>query len=335
MCSLFPTQQRQPIHVGFLGPSGSYSEQALKSLVQNLSIQTVESVPKALFIPVASLRQLIQSVSESHLFWAVLPVENALEGSVLEVMEAFGKPEANLDILLEWSIPIQHVLAALPEVSLEEIQTVLSHPQALGQCRETLYEQFGDRLVLKATSSTSDAIQTLTSDLTQTHARQMAVIASAQAAQEAGLQILLENVADASHNTTRFLMVCAKQQAEASRESVAAHLEKNRLGLPRLKTSVCFQTLDEPGALVKVLQAFYQAGFNLSKIESRPSRTRLGEYRFFMDAIGDCSPEAVPSLWEKIHPLMTMVSVLPAYWSLGELLSAKSRESLQQGLGGA
>jgi prephenate dehydratase len=267
-------------------------------------------------------------------FWAVLPVENALEGSVLEVLEALNRPETELDILVEWSIPIQHVLAVLPqskqpeiqllEIQLTDIQTILSHPQALGQCRETLYEQFGERLALNPTASTSDAIQLLQAMADSSQVRTTAVIASRQAAKAAGLTVLLDNVADAPHNTTRFVLVCSRQNGDAGRHMFSALLEDTSICLPRLKTSVCFQTLDEPGALVKVLQAIYHAGFNLSKIESRPSRTRMGEYRFLMDAIGDCTPEAVPSLWDKIRPLMTMVSVLPAYWSLGELLPAKS-----------
>jgi prephenate dehydratase len=318
------------MHVGFLGPFGSYSEQALHCLFDTLSL--FEHVPQALFTPVGSLRQLIQAVSSDTVFCAVLPVENALEGSVLEVLEALSRPETELDILLDWSIPIQHVLAVLPqtppgtiqlkEIQLEDIQTILSHPQALGQCRETLYERFGEGLTCIPTASTSDAIQSLQALSDPKQGRTTAIIASAQAAQTAGLTVLMDNVADAPHNTTRFVLVCSKQHGAACRQLFSTLIENSAQGLPRLKTSVCFQTLDEPGALVRVLQAVYQAGFNLSKIESRPSRTRMGEYRFFMDAMGDCTPESVPGLWEKIRPLMTSVSVLPAYWSLGEHLPA-------------
>lgn len=295
-----PLSSQESPALGYLGPAGSHSHEALKRLLDCVGGPFAAC-------PYGSIRQLLLAVAHQKLAAAVVPVENALEGSVADVLEPLGQDRHGLAVVLEWSIPIRHCLAVTANDE-RPIGRVLSHPQALGQCRENLWQRFGEGVMAQATASTSEAIA-LVAAQPQDSVERWAAIGSKWAAQEAGLVVLDEDLSDAPGNATRFFLVTAKDSG------LVLNLKP---GLAQ-KTSFCFSTLDEPGALVSVLMCFKNAGINLSKIESRPSRRQLGEYVFYVDATGDWSQAAQPAFFKALMQGVKTCQVMGPYGCLGHL----------------
>ncbi len=258
--------------VAFLGPKGTYAEQAAVALAR------LENLSGPDLIPFNGLRTVIEKLANQNCEAAVVPIENSVEGGVTTTLDClWTHPEISIRRALV--LPIRHSLFSSGE--LGSISEVLSHPQALAQCNEWLTKNLPDALHLP-TSSTSEAVRMVHGS----HFR--AAIASQQAGLEAGLKELAFPINDVAGNCTRFLMLeYGKIHQKGDIASIAFSLKKN-----------------SPGALLEALSYIANAGVNMSRIESRPSKRELGEYIFFVDIeVAENQEDIATALINKLEPL--------------------------------
>lgn len=250
--------------VGYLGPAGTFSEQALL---------TQPDLAAAVRVPFESFADLLFAVHEGTLDYGFVAVENAIEGSVNITMDTLAF-DVDLLIQREVILPVEMNLMVRPGVSLSEITTVSSFPHAYAQCRTWLRANLPAAELL-ATSSTAGAAEAVAG----TDDRSLAAIANARAADVYGLEILAHDIEDHPENATRFALVA-------------------RSGVPHPtghdKTSmVVFQRADTPGSLLGILQEFAARRINLSLLLSRPTKTALGDYCFLIDADGHLADDVM------------------------------------------
>ncbi|CAI9117340.1 OLC1v1018716C1 [Oldenlandia corymbosa var. corymbosa] len=233
------------LRVAHLGVPGSYSEAAAGKAYPN-------SVP----LPCKQFEAAFEAVELRIADRAVVPVENSLGGSIHENYDLLLRHR--LHIVGEVLLRVRHSLLALPGVRKEHLRRVLSHPQALSQCEHTLTSQMGPNVRREAFDSTAGAAEFVAAN----NLRDTAAIASAHAAELYGLQVLEDGMEDDSGNLTRFLIL--------AREPFIPRTGR------RFKTSIVFAGNDRegPGVLFKVLSAFGLRNIGLTKIESRPHRSR-------------------------------------------------------------
>ena len=187
-------------------------------------------------------------------------------------------------------MPIVHSLVVGPETRLEDVGVVLSHPQPLLQCRGYLERELpGVRT--EAALSTAEAVERIVVR------GDAAAIAPRRAADLHGGVVLEEGIEDDHRNATRFV-VLTTQDAEPSGDD---------------KTSLMFSVRDEPGALVRILQSFAEAGVNLTKIESRPAREALGVYIFLVDCDGHRAQPPLREILEQLRPQTSELKVFGSY----------------------
>ena len=239
------------MRLAFLGPVGTYGEQA----AQRLALLAEFSEPT--LVPQQGIRAVIQALAAGDCEAAVVPVENSVEGGVTACLDALWEhPELAVDRALV--LPIRHALVG--SGPMEAISEVLSHPQALAQCSQWLADHLPAALQLP-TSSTAEAARMVRGS------RFRAAIASREAAAEQGLPVLAYPINDVPGNCTRFLLLRrGPRSLEGPLASLAFSLQANR-----------------PGALLEALGCFARQGLNMSRIESRPSKREMGEYLFFVD----------------------------------------------------
>lgn len=247
--------------IGYLGPVGTYSEQAALTYAEWWSAQTQQPLPQLL--PFVSIAQTLYEVAEGRIDLAIAPVENSIEGSVTATLDTLWQAE-NLEIRQAFSLPIVHVLIA-QTADLNAIHQVYSHPQPLGQCRDWLYQNLPDAELIP-THSTTEALKFVEGAT--------AAIASERAAQIYNMPVRARSIQDHPDNSTRFLAISRPDSSVA----IPA------VNLP-VYTSIAFSLMqNSPGILVKLLQIFAERQINLSRIESRPSKRSVGDYIFFIDA---------------------------------------------------
>ncbi|GAB4239435.1 MAG: prephenate dehydratase [Stanieria sp.] len=257
------------LKIAYLGPTGTNSETVTLAYANWLAQNHRQ---EAILCPYPTIALAAKAVANQEVDLAVVPVENSIEGSVAITLDTLWQLE-QLKIIQSLVLPISHALLSC-SLSWQEIKTVYSHPQALGQCQQWL-EQFVPSAKLIPTNSTTEALQYLTDDLTS------AAIASPRAAKLYNIPILADHINDYPDNCTRFWVLSLDPTSNGSYLSLAFSLPENA-----------------PGALVKPLQIFANQGINLSKIESRPTKRSLGEYIFFIDIesnIGNASLQTVLS----------------------------------------
>ena len=269
------------ISIAHLGPTGTYSETAALAYKNWLAKHQQQ---EAILSPQPSIALALSSVVQEKSKYAVVPVENSIEGSVVITLDRLWE-QTSLKILRAFTIPITHSLLSC-NTSLEEITTVYSHPQALGQCQKWLATNLPQVQLIPA-NSTTEALQLL-KEYPNT-----AAISSARAAEIYQIPILEAGINDRMDNCTRFLVVGSETSTYGSYLSLAFSLPKN-----------------VPGALVKPLQIFAARELNLSKIESRPTKRSLGEYIFFMDVEGSLQN---PIIQEAIAELEQHTEVLKIF----------------------
>lgn len=283
--------------VGFLGPTGTFSEQAMLRLCGDA----------ATGVAVPSIITLIEAVAgRAHLAgWqgeaisgAVVPIENSTEGGVGATLDTLVEHD-DLTITAELDLPIEQLLLGRPGVELEQIEQIYSHPQGLAQARRFLARELPDVPVVP-TASTAEGVQLVAGS----PERAIAAIGSRFAAEAYGCVVLAADIQE-QVNVTRFVLV---QRAT----DVAEHglLAMPGAGEGERKTTVMFQGDGDasPGWLVRCLSEFAFRGVNLSKIESRPLRGQLGHYRFFADAEGD--PAVDPQVHAAIEGLRNHCDVV-------------------------
>lgn len=279
-------QDTMTVSIAHLGPPGTYAEQAALAYVNWVRQETGQ---EAILCPYPSIAQTLRAVDQGEVDLAVVPVENSIEGSVAVTLDTLWQLD-KLQIQLALVLPIAHALLSRAQ-SLESIQTVYSHPQALAQCQGWL-EQFLPNVRLIATNSTTEVLQQLEHDCT------ISAIASLRASQLYNLPILASGINDYPDNCTRF-WVLAQNQSQikgASHTTLAFSMRAN-----------------VPGALVKPLQVFAQRGINLSRIESRPSKRSLGDYLFFIDLEADTNSALVQSALAELAAYTEILKLFGSY----------------------
>jgi prephenate dehydratase len=277
------------VRYGFLGPRGTYTEEALLSIakVKNEELVAFSTEP-----------EVIKAVENGEVDKGIVPIENSIEGSVNATLDVLAF-EANIVIEKEVIIPINHHLIARAGLSFEDIKVVVSHPQATAQCRHYLMEKLpGVRI--EAANSTAEAVKIVAEGKDKA-----AAIGSKLAAKLYGLKILDSAIEDFRDNKTRFIIV--------------GHEPASRTGYD--KTSiVCFIYEDRPGSLLQILQEFAYRYINLTKIQSRPTRKALGDYCFFIDLEGHVDDPNVASALKCLKCKIREVKILGSYPRAGELI---------------
>lgn len=265
----------------FLGPAGTYGEQATRQLAE------LEGFVNAELVPQLGIRAVVQALAQGTCEAAVVPVENSVEGGVTACLDALWE-HPDLTVARALVLPIRHAL--LGSGPMEGISEVLSHPQALAQCSQWLAEHLPQALQLP-TSSTAEAARMVAGS------RFRAAIASRQAAAEHGLQELAYPINDVPGNCTRFLLLRRGARAsEGPMASLAFSLHSN-----------------QPGALLKALGCFAQRGLNMSRIESRPSKREMGEYIFFVDLELPEGATPLEAALAELRPLCEHLALFGAY----------------------
>lgn len=266
------------VSVAFQGEPGSYSEEAAISFFgKEISTQ-----------PCTSLKGVFANLEEGRAQYAVIPVENSLQGSIGESYDLLLDSE--FKVCGEIELRVSHCLIALPSADLGSIRTVYSHPQALGQCR-TFLEHLGYEIVPAYDTAGSVKIVRERGDA------RCAAIASARAAEIYGMHILARGIEDNPHNSTRFFIL-ASQDAEPT---------------GRDKTSIALALRHRPGSLYSFLSHFSQAGINLTRIESRPTRQKPWEYNFYIDLQGHRKDEVVRNALTQAEADAVFIKILGSY----------------------
>ncbi len=266
----------RPHKVSYFGQPGSYTNQAA---VKNFG-HAVEYVSRP------SISDVFKDIETGRCDYGCVPVENSTEGSVSHTLDRL----MNSDVLIcaEVNLPIHHHLMA--KCSREEIKKVYSHIQALGQCRNYLYENMPEVEQIVA-ASTTQAAKTVLDEPNS------AAIASYLAAEIFGLDIIESNVEDFSSNVTRFLIL-GRQETEPTGND---------------KTSICFATKERAGALYDCLKPLRDANINMSMIESRPAKTANWEYCFFIDVDGHQKDAILKEAFAKLEDLCKFFKIIGSY----------------------
>lgn len=247
----------QPLRIGYLGPPGSFShEAATKHFGQSVSYEDVHEVA-GVFVEVV----------RGHCSYGLAPIENSTVGGIVETLDALLEHGSDIRIYAELILNVHHALLANCEP--REVRRIHSKPEALGQCRNWLATQYPNAELVPA-PSTSRAIQTAKAENLLEPGRGSAAIGSLLGGRLYGMNVLFQEIEDNPNNLTRFFIL-SQQEARPSGDD---------------KTSIMFATADEPGALVRVLQAFHDQKVNLTHIDKRPSGKVNWSYTFFVDAAG-------------------------------------------------
>lgn len=269
---------QQPLKVVFLGPEGSFSHQAAFH----------EFGGSAELLPVASFGDVFEEVENGRASYGVVPVENSIEGSIGIVLDLLSG--SNLTISAEVFEKINLYLLS-KSGSLKGIKVIASHPQPLAQCRNWLGKNLPNRK-LRETSSTAEAAKLACRN------KGVAAVASRHSASIYKLKVLGKNIEDNNWNTTRFFVIGSRASDPSGND----------------RTSIVFTLRDKPGELQKsFFQPFAEAGVNLTKIESRPSKERPWEYLFFVDFNGHREDKAIKSLIERVAKNCVYLKVLGSY----------------------
>lgn len=274
--------------IAFLGPSGTFAEEALL---------TQPDLAAATRVPMRSVPEVIAAVERGEADLGLVPIENSIEGSVSVTLDTLAF-ESELLIQREVDLPISLNLCVRPGTTMAEVRTVLSHPHANAQCRQWLARTLPDATVVAA-NSTAEAAQ----HVARSKRAGQAAIGTAFAAELYGLKLLAREIEDHPENQTRFVVVGSAIPAPTGHD----------------KTSiVCFQREDRPGSLLAILQEFAARAINLTKLESRPTKRSLGDYCFFIDFESHLADELVADCLRTLAAKQAEVKFLGSYPVAGE-----------------
>ncbi len=286
------------LRVAYLGPPGTNTDEALRAS----ATEPIEEIASA------TVRDAIMAVAEGTADRAVVPIENSLEGGVAATLDTLAGDAADVRIVSETVHPIHHHLIAAAGIELEEIGHVLSHPHALGQCSRFLRERLPGATTAAATS-TAEAVRLVTgatagatSDEGAGAGPPVAAIGSRIAAELYGATVVAERIEDRPDNVTRFVWLARAGDAQPPDAGPA-------------KTSIVFWGFndDAPGSLVSVLRELSDREINLTKIESRPRRVRLGHYMFFADLDASAAEPRVAEALDALAARVETLRVLGSY----------------------
>ena len=273
------------VRLAYLGPPGTFTEEALLSAPEAAGAEPM---------PMQTVPEVIAAVARGDVPGGVVPIENSIEGSVNVTLDTLAFESNDVVIQREIVLPVRHALLARPGVAISSIVAVVSHPHATAQCRSFLSENL-PKAEVRAANSTAEAAQLVAE---RGPIEPWAAIGTQLAARLYGLEVLAPDIEDRRENSTRFVLV--------GRESVPPTGSD--------KTSVvCFIAKDRPGALLAILHEFSDRGINLTKLESRPTKERLGEYCFFIDVEGHIEDPDVGHAIAGLRTKILDVKVMGSY----------------------
>ncbi|KFM14593.1 P-protein [Marine Group I thaumarchaeote SCGC AAA799-O18] len=273
--------------ISFQGERGAYSEAAATTFFR-------ESDDKIETISCGTFAEVLKNTENDGSDYSVLPIENSLEGSVGESNDLLLSTKLN--VIGEIYHRIHHCLIGTG--SIADIDTVYSHPQALGQCR-----QFIQKNSLKTIPSydTAGSVKII-KDLNKNNA---ASIASKNAAEIFDVPVIQDGIEDNTNNYTRFLIL--------SKKSVREVTELEEDAWSNAKTSIIFSVKHEAGALYQIIKEFTECGINLTKIESRPNKDTPWEYNFYVDYEGYQHDVQEKEMLQRIKGNCTFLKILGSY----------------------
>ncbi len=271
----------------YLGPDGSNSHLAMKNFLSLCNINSKNNVP------LRSIRDVVEAIEKDFSSFAVLPIENSIEGIVRETIDNFLKTKDSLiKIQGEISIPIKHLLLS-KNSKPDEIKKIYSHPQALAQCSEYLYKNYRNAELIDVSSTSYAAHKVSISENYD-----IAAIANETCAEIFNLNILSDDINNEKGNSTRFYIF--------GRNKLAKKEES--------KTSIILSTKNEPGALCKVLQILFRHDINLSYLDSRPSKKRLGEYLFLIELEGHIEEFKIKTAITELSSYTNFIKILGSFY---------------------
>lgn len=276
------------MRLGYLGPEGTFSEEAAR---------TAADAADAELVGLPTVRDTILAVHDGSVDRAIVPIENSLEGPVGVTLDTLADDENDVAIVGELVLAVSQHLIARVQLALGSIERVLSHPQAISQCARFLRERVPNAVV-ESTASTAEAAQIVAAERAP-----WAALGTLRAAELYGATVLAQDVEDEPGNATRFVWLARQAAAQAPSGGAPA------------KTSLSFWGSgdDSPGWLVRCLSEFAFRGVNLTKIESRPLRARLGHYRFFVDCEGAATDAEVADAVAGLRKHCERVRILGSY----------------------
>ncbi len=276
------------MRAAYLGPPGTFSEEALTA-----------AAPELEGVPLGTLRDVVLAVQRGEVERAIVPFENALEGGVDPVLDALALAAPDVSLIGEHVQPVVHHLVGPPGLTLDRVEAVLSHPQALGQCSRWLAERLPGAITLPS-ASTADAVREVAAEAGGARA----AIGPRVAAARYGGELLASGIEDEPGNATRFAVLAPASEAPPPPgDGVAA------------KTALVYWGAGSgsPGWLVDCLEGFASRGVNLVRIESRPLRRGMGVYMFFLDLEGSMATAPVSEAVQALRGHAEVVRVLGSF----------------------
>ncbi|MDH5480662.1 MAG: prephenate dehydratase, partial [Nitrosomonas sp.] len=272
----------KPMVVAYLGPSGTFSEEAaIKRFGHAISTQACDSID-----------DVFHKVVSGAANYGVVPVENSSEGAIGRTMDLLLQTPPTITVCGEILLPVHQFLMA-QQTELSKINKIYSHPQSFAQCHQWLKENLPhipSTEYINA-SSNADAARQATEN------KNAAAVASKRAAEILGLTICAENIEDDPENTTRFLVIGAQNVAVSGKD----------------KTSLAMSTNNSSGAIYKLLAPLSEHGVSMTRLESRPSRTGLWQYVFFVDIEGHQQDKNVSAALNDLDKKATFLKILGSY----------------------
>lgn len=282
-----------PQRIGFFGPFGTYTEQALL---------TQADLASAELVPYRNVPDVLDAVKNGFVDAGFVPIENSIEGTVNFTQDALIF-DYELLIQREVVLDIEHCIVAPKATMLSDVSVILSIPVATAQCSAYLRTNLSNAEI-HAANSTADAAR-LVGERSAAGEKGLAAIAPRNAAKLYGLDVIASDIADHAGNQTRFVLVGCN--------GVPAATGHDKTGI------VVFQRADEPGSLISILQEFAARRINLSHLSSRPTKAGgLGDYCFVMYADGHISDELVADALRDLHAKQGGVKFLGSYPAAGE-----------------
>lgn len=271
----------------YLGPAGTYHDEAARAFAHRLGIENLE------LVECPSLSEVFDCVDRGRTEYGVVATENALEGPVTATLDNFAF-RSSATILGEHVLDIHHCLIMHPDATRDDVKTVVSHPQGLGQCRRYLNDKLHG-IPTMTVASTADSARRAAAD------KSVAGIGNAFAAELYGARVEEACIEDHFGNQTSFALIGRQGHVPV-------------LTGTKFKTSLAlFLQADRPGALLMILSEFAYAGINLVKIQSRPTKQALGDYMFFVDIEGSTSDLEVQTALNCLRLKLREVKVLGSY----------------------
>ncbi|MFB7720686.1 prephenate dehydratase [Nocardia sp. NPDC056100] len=272
--------------IAYFGPSGTFTEMALAKLESTGTFGgPVERVPAP------SQGATIELVRAGQVDGAVVPIESSVDGSIAPTLDALALGP-RLQIIAETELNVAFTILARPGIELSQVRRIAAYPIAAAQVRIWLAHRLPEAEMFTSASNAAAA-----EDVVAGHAD--AAVSTALAGERLGLAALATDVADVDSAVTRFVLVAPPQPAPP------------RTGVDR--TSIVLELANEPGSLMRAFAEFATRGIDLTRIESRPTRTGMGTYRFYLDCVGHIDDTAVAEALKALHRTAARIRFLGSW----------------------